>query len=48
MWIFVGVALAFVVWLVFRLSIISLYAILFVGIVMGIIPYIAGRVRNRE
>ena len=36
MWIFVGVLLAFLVWFIFKLSIVSLYVLFFVGIILGI------------
>jgi len=45
MWIFIGILLAFIVWEMFKLSIISLYIILFAGIIVGTLPYFIKRKR---
>jgi hypothetical protein len=48
MWIFIGVLLAFLVWFIFKLSIVSLYVLLFVGIILGVAVMVMRRgPRNR-
>jgi len=48
MWMIVGVFLALAIWHFFKLSIISLYVLLFLGIVVGAIPILAKGPNNRE
>jgi hypothetical protein len=43
MWIFVGVLLAFLVWFFLKLSIVSLYVLLFAGIILGVVPMLMKR-----
>ncbi|GGE50503.1 hypothetical protein GCM10011391_31600 [Pullulanibacillus camelliae] len=45
MWIFIGILLALIIWVIFKLSIVSLYVILFAGIVLGALPYFFRRKR---
>jgi|GEM_PF-2213272 len=45
MWIFISILLAFIVWEMFKLSIVSLYVIFFAAIILGTLPYFISRKR---
>ncbi|WP_155994970.1 hypothetical protein [Tuberibacillus calidus] len=48
MWMIVGVFLALAIWHLFKLSVVSLYVLLFLAIVAGAIPILAKRTNRRE